>query len=37
MPFANWCIGILVALLIASAITAAALWAAGAINKQWPD
>ena len=37
MPFANWVIVILLVLGILAIVTVVALWAAGAINKQWPD
>ena len=37
MPFANWVIVILVVLGVFAIITVVALWAAGAINKHWPD
>jgi hypothetical protein len=37
MPLCNWLIIGLVILTVLGVVTAVALWAAGAINKDWPD
>lgn len=37
MPWSSWLIVILLVLGVFAIVTVAALWAAGAINKHWPD